>query len=258
MDTFLETIWFSKKRKSLLFLLLQGPKNAEEIEDTLKISWKSLLLPIKELKEVGLILNINDMYSLTNVGKLLTENAKTVSDLIELLDNNIEYWSTRDLENIPDEFLRKIGDLKEVCFIEPELTEMFDLPLDLINCLEKATYVITILSIFHPQYFSIFKDKALEEANLSLIVTKGVLERIETDFLEDFKKLRQTKNTQLFVYQDGFLPPTIILTDHILFLSIFEKKGFYDHKYILSFNPQSFKWAEKLYSHYLFYSKKYM
>lgn len=256
MDTFLETIWFSKKRKSLLFLLLQGPKTAIEIESTLKLSWKSLLLPIKELKEMDLVVHTDDVYLLTNIGKLLAKNAKSVSDLIDLLDNNLDYWETRDLENIPDKFLKQMDHLKILSIIEPGLREMFELSSDITIALEKAINITAILSFFHPSYFSIFKDSTLKKVNLSLIITKGVLNRIETDFKEELNELKQYKNIEIFIYQDEFLPPTLILTDSILILSIFEKTGLYDHKDILSFDPQSFEWAKELYLHYLFSSKK--
>lgn len=256
MDTFLEAIWFSKKRKALLFLLLQGPKTAEEIETALSISWKSMLLPIKELKEMDLLIVDNNKYKLSIIGKLLAKNAKSISDIIDVLDNNIDYWETRNFEVIPNFLLIKIGNLKNYHIIEPDLDGMFEISPNITESLKKSTKMMLVLSFFHPSYFLIFRNLASEGTKISFVLAKGVLDRIKTDFVSDLNNLRQNKNIELFVYQDQLLPPNIILSDSILILSIFNKKNIYDHKDILSFDIQSFKWAEELFLHYISYSKK--
>ena len=107
METLTETIWFSEKRKELMFLLLEGAKTSEEIENIMGVSWRSMMLPVKELKEMDLLLHEDTKYKLSSIGRLVAENAKPVSDIMDIMDKNTDYWASRDLKAIPRRLCRR-------------------------------------------------------------------------------------------------------------------------------------------------------
>lgn len=256
METLSEAIWFSEKRKELMFLLLEGPKTSEEIESKMGVSWRSMMLPVKELKEMDLLLHENSKYGLSSIGRLVTENAKPISDIMNVLDMNTDYWANRNLKMIPQGLSRRLGELGSFSFIEPELKDMFELSAKVVESISRSTSIMSVLSFFHPSYLSIYSEVASKGTELSLVLTESVWKRIEEDFQKEKDQLEEMDNVQVFLYGNGFAPPTIVLTDVFLLLSIFNKEGRYDHRDILSFDESALQWGKDLFTHYLESSMK--
>ncbi len=256
METLSETIWFSEKRKELMFLLLEGPKTSEEIETKMGIAWRSMMLPVKELKEMDLLVHDNGRYMLSSIGRLVTENAKPVSDIIDVLDKNTDYWASRNLKLIPRRLRRRLGELGNFSLIEPELKDMFELPEKYVSSISRSTHILSVLSFFHPSYLSLFSEMASKGVETSLLLTESVWQRIKEDFQEQKDQLENIDNAHVFVYQDGSVPPAIVVSDYFLLLSIFNKEDKYDHRDILSFDAGALQWGKELFLHYVENSMK--
>lgn len=256
METLTETIWFSEKRKELMFLLLEGAKTSEEIENIMGVSWRSMMLPVKELKEMDLLLHENTKYKLSSIGRLVAENAKPVSDIMDILDKNTDYWASRDLKAIPRRLCRRLGELGNFSLIEPELKDMFELPEKYVTSISRSTHIMSVLSFFHPSYLAMFSEMALKGVEISLLLTESVWQRIKEDFQEHKDQLENIGNAHVFVYQHEPAPPAIVATDVFLLLSIFNKEGRYDHRDILSFDASALQWGKELFLHYVENSMK--
>lgn len=256
METFSETIWYSEKRKNLLLLLLEGPKTSEEIGYRMGVSWRSMMLPVKELKEMDLLLQEDDIYMLSTIGRLLIENMKPIADIIEVLDKNIDYWADRNLKVIPKNLCRRLGELGNFSFIEPGLKDMFELPTKVVNSLSGSTYVMSVISFFHPSYLPIYTTISSKGNQVTLVFTESIWERIEKDFKNEIDEFKKYTNVEFFIYSGTFTPPSIIITDVFMLLSIFDKKNKYDHRDILIFDERAFHWGKELFFHYLHSSKK--
>lgn len=250
METLTETIWFSEKRKELMFLLLEGAKTSEEIENKMGVSWRSMMLPVKELKKMDLLLHKDTKYTLSSIGRLVTENAKPVSDIMGILDKNTDYWASRDLKTIPRGLCRKLGELGNFSLIEPELKDMFELPEKYVASISRSTHIMSVLSFFHPSYLSMFIEMASKGIEISILLTESVWERIKEDFQEQRDRLENIDNAHVFIYQHVSTPPAIVVTDVFLLLSIFNKEGRYDHRDILSFDASAMQWGKELFLHY--------
>ena len=48
-----DTIWLSEKRKNLLLLLMEGPRDIEQIKTSLNVTAKAMMPQIKILKKQG-------------------------------------------------------------------------------------------------------------------------------------------------------------------------------------------------------------
>ena len=256
MKTFSEVIWFSKKRRNILLLLLEGPKTLEEIEYEMKVSWRSMILPVKELKEMDLLLQKDDMYSLSIIGRLLIENTKPIAEIIEVLEKNMDYWKDRNLKAIPQNLRTRLGELDNFSFLEPGLANMFELPPKVVDSLYMSTNVMSIISFFHPSYLPIYTDISSKGTKLSLLLTESVWTRLEKDFNNEMDQLKNNDNVDLFIYIGELTPPAIICSDVFLFLSIFNEEDKYDHRDILSFEEKAFNWGKELFYQYIHSSKK--
>jgi len=256
METLSEAIWFSEKRKELMFLLLKGPKTSNDIEEEMGVSWRSMMLPVKELKEMDLLLHEGNKYMLSSIGRLIAENAKPISDIMDTLDSSTDYWANRNLKVIPAGLCKRLGELGNFSLIEPDLKDMFELPTKIVDSISASNHIMSLLSFFHPSYLSIYTKVALKGTRLSLIMTESVWTRIEEDFQQDKEQLEKMDNVQLFLYRNDLTPPTIITTDEFLLLSIFNKEGMYDHRDILSFDETALQWGKDLFTYHLDNSRK--
>ncbi len=251
MDSSLnEIVWFSEKRRKVLLLLLSGPKSPEEMKKEFGVDWRALILPLKELKEEGLVRNPEGSYELSNIGKLIVENVKPIEGILNLFGKDTDYWVKRDLDAIPEYLLQRIGEIEDSIIAEPELNDMFEPPREFTEHLMSSKYVHSVFSIYHPLYPSLYSKLAEKGTELSIILTEAVLERMQEDRQKELKKIQHFENINLFLYKKEVCPPPIVVTDNLFSASFFNDQGMYDHRDIVSFSQSSLKWGEELFKYY--------
>lgn len=64
----LNLILFSGRRKDLLLLLKEKPRDIDSIKELLKVDASSVQPHIKKMKDSGLIIERNKIYSLSEIG----------------------------------------------------------------------------------------------------------------------------------------------------------------------------------------------
>jgi predicted transcriptional regulator len=245
-----ETVWYSEKRRKILLLLLDGQKNPEEMKTAFDVEWRSLILPLKELKEEELVCNPEGVYELSDIGKLITENAKPINGILNLFGKDTEYWVKRELDTIPEYLLNRIGEIEDCVIAEPELNDMFELPDDFISVVRNSKYIHSVFSIYHPFYPPLYTELAENGTEISIVLTESVFERMKEDRKEELIKMQESENINLFLYKKEMIPPSIIITDNLFSASFFNVNGLYDHRDIMSFSQSSLKWGEELFRYY--------
>ncbi|MDY0386780.1 MAG: winged helix-turn-helix domain-containing protein [Methanolobus sp.] len=245
-----EIVWFSEKRRKILLLLLSGPKSPEEMKKEFGVDWRSLILPLKELKEEGLVNNPERFYELSSIGKLIVENVKPIEGVLNLFEKDADYWVKRDLNAIPEYLLERIGEIEDSIITEPELNDMFEPPKEFIDHLMNSKHVHSIFSIYHPLYPSLYSKLAEKGTEISIVLTEAVLERMREDRQEELKKIQSIENINLLLYKKELCPPPIVVTDNLFSASFFNNQGMYDHRDIMSFSQSSLKWGKELFKYY--------
>ncbi|MDK2947153.1 Predicted transcriptional regulator, contains HTH domain [Methanolobus vulcani] len=245
-----ETIWFSEKRRKILLLLLDGPKKPEEMKKAFGVAWRSLILPLKELKEAELVCNPGETYELSYIGKLIAETVKPINSILKLFEKDIDYWAKRDLDVIPNYLLDRIGEIEDYIIAEPDLNDMFEPPEQFTERLLHSKYVHSVFSIYHPLYPPLYSELSEKGAEVSIILTQSVMQRMLEDKHEELDKMKVSKNTKLFLYEEDLCPPSIVIADNLFSASFFNISGIYDHRDIMAFSQSSLKWGEEMYEHY--------
>lgn len=245
-----ETIWFSEKRRKILLLLLDGPKKPEEMKKAFGVTWRSLILPLKELKEAELVCNPEGRYELSYIGKLIAETVKPVNGILNLFEKNTDYWVKRDLNAIPEYLLGRIGEIEDCIIAEPELNDMFEPPAEFTEGLLQSEYVHSVFSIYHPLYPPLYSELAEKGTEVSIVLTQSVMQRMLEDRHKELQKMRELQNTKLFLYKKDLCPPSIVVTDNLISVSFFNINGGYEHRDIMSFSLNSLKWGEEMFRYY--------
>lgn len=249
---------FSDKRKNLLLLLAEGPRNIDKILDLLQESRISLLPSLKKLKEEGLIVQKGDVYSLSIIGNILITKARPLLDAASTLEENDSFWNHRKLDSIPFHLLRRIGELKGIQLVEPGLTHGFDLFPEMINHFTGSSKVMLLFSYFHPQIPSFSLEFTKKDVKVQLILSRDSFDRFSGDFHDTGEEILATKNATIFVHAGNPLeiPSLIAISETAILLGFFNKKGKFEGQYLLSFEPRALAWGRELFEYYIERSEK--
>ncbi len=245
-----DTIWLSEKRKNLLLLLVEGPRDIEQIKTSLNVTSKAMMPQIKILKKQGLVLQKGDIYILSEIGKLVVGNMLPLLNTLEVIEENKEYWASRKTSVIPGELFMRLGEMGECRVIEPDLNHLFDLPREFTENLLKSRYIMSSLTYHHPLYPSLYSNLAKDGAEMELLLTREVFKRLEDDFASELEALLNSKNTTVRICDESLQPPTIAVTEKFMYLCLFNKQGKYDHRVVMSFDLSALRWGRELFMHY--------
>ncbi|AKB53957.1 Transcriptional regulator, ArsR family [Methanosarcina barkeri 227] len=245
-----DTIWLSEKRKNLLLLLMEGPRNIEQIKTSLNVTSKAMMPQIKILKKQGLVLQKENTYMLSEIGKLVVGNMLPLLNTLEVLEENKEYWTSRDTSVIPQEQFMRLGELGECMVIEPDLNHLFDLPREFTENLIKSRCIMSSLSYYHPLYSSLYSRLAKSGAEMEIVLTKAVLERLKNDCRDELETLLDSESTVVKICEENLNLPTIAVTEKFMYICLFNKQGKYDHRKVMSFDASALRWGRELFMHY--------
>jgi predicted transcriptional regulator len=247
----LELIFLSEKRKDLLLFLREGPKNIEEIKKYLNTSAVAILPQLKKLKDNSLVSRTEDVYILTPLGIAVAGRMQAMVSLLNVFGNCYEFWINHSIECIPASLRNRIGDLENCTFSEPpDRTHLFEPHREFVENLSVSRRINGTASIFHPLYPSLFLAFAKKGANISILVTRPVYERIKEEYRTELREFLNFENASFYLC-DEKIEFSHVVTDRFLSLSLPFSDGTFDHKQdILCFDSVAIKWGEDLFAYY--------
>lgn len=144
----------------------------------------------------------------------------------------------------------RLGELGECMVIEPDLNHLFDLPREFTENLIKSRYIMSSLSYYHPLYSSLYSRLAKSGAEMEIVLTRAVFERLKNDCKDELETLLNSENTVVKVYEEKLQLPTIAVTERFMYLCLFNKQGKYDHRKVMSFDVGALHWGKELFIHF--------
>jgi predicted transcriptional regulator len=251
----LELIFLSDKRKQLLLFLKDGPKNIDEIKKALEVTSTAILPQIKKLKEKSLVVQEDKNYTLSLIGKVLVEKMQPLVSVIDVFEDNFDYWAERDLQGIPPFFRRRLGELKKCKLIQPDLDRMFELDPEIVENLSKSNYILECIAYFDPLLISIYQELTRNGIKLSFLMSGPVFEHYSKDYLEDFQNMLAFENVKFFLYSGELKIANLIVTDRFVMISLFPKsQKHFDRESLISYEPSALKFGNELFDELLKHS----
>ncbi|AKB74932.1 Transcriptional regulator, ArsR family [Methanosarcina lacustris Z-7289] len=250
-DSLIDLIFLSDKRKKVLLLLLEGPKDINTIKKILKASATSVQPQVKILREKHLIVQDKDLYRLSEMGKIIVEKMKPLLETLSVLEENVDYWVDRDISKIPPFLLSRVSELGHCIIIEPRIEHMFEMIPEFVKNAEEAKKFEAVISYFHPLFPSFFLGLAEKGTSVSLILPESILKRwVDNDYREQTRQFLQIGNTKLLVCKDCEMTPNIVAADNFMGIALFPKEAAFGRKYLISFEPGALAWGKELYEYY--------
>ena len=133
--------------------------------------------------------------------------------------------------------------------LEPDLNRLFEVPEDFRNNLLESRHVKIFLSYFNPLHIEIYRELVTKGAEICLVLTQSVFNRIKKDYYEDLKFLMESKSTEIYLCDRNITLKNVV-TERFCSLVLFDKKGKYDHQRLMSYDESALKWCDELFQYY--------
>lgn len=248
----LELIFLSDKRKQLLLFLRDGPKNMDEIKEALDVTSTAILPQIKKLKEKSLVVQEDKNYKLSLIGKVLVEKMQPLVNIVDVFEDNFDYWAERDLQGIPHDFRKRLGELRKCKLIQPDLDRMFELDPEIVENLSKSNHILECLAYFDPSLISICQELAKGGVELSFLMSEPVFQRYSKDYLEEFQSMLAAKNIKFFLYSGELRIANLTVTDRFVMISLFPKnQKHFDRESLICYDLSALKFGNELFEELL-------
>lgn len=255
-SSLIDLVFRSDKRKNLLMLLDSGSKNIDDIREELDVTATSILPQIKKLIDNDLIVQEDRMYKLTVLGEFIIKKVKPLINALDVVEKNNSYWTGHDLNAIPRHLLERISELGDCMLIEPDLNHIYEPSQKIIDSMADAKKVATFASYFNPAYLPLYVELGRKDAELSLNFTQSVWGHLSHEHSPMINELIDMDNVSLYVSKEGIKLSEITVTDEIMLLGLFDKKGKFDQQFIMSFKPSALKWGQELFDYFRRLSKQ--
>ena len=250
-NSLIDVLFLSEKRKNLLLLLHEAPKNIEEIKSVLNVRSSPIMTQIKILMKHDLVIENNRIYKLSSIGEILVPKMKTTLETFYVIDKNHEYWVNQDMTSIPPAYLDRIGCLGDYIEVNPDRNHIFEYPRELVNYLSESEKVMITSSFFLPIIPSLCIELAAKGTEISLVITEYVYDRLCNDYKKELEHFLNLKYTKLYVCNNNNMKiASCIATEKFMAISLFCNSGVYYNHNLVSFEDSAKKWGRELFEHY--------
>lgn len=248
----IDIVFASERRKNVLLLLQEGPKETETLLRAMDTTRPALLPQIKILEESHLVKkDDNDICKLTTIGNLLVEEVRSLLETFVVLDEDISYWGTRNLDFIPPSMFYRIKELGSGKIWSPEVTDIYELNKDIIETTSISKSVISITSFLHPQFFHLFENLTEREIEVKMILTNDLFEKLKSEKYDQFKEVLEHDKTDFWLYPHDTALISFIQNEYANLFMILNRTGTFDHKQIIFSNQGALSWGSDLFRNYL-------
>lgn len=246
----LDILFASDKRKSVLLLLQDGPKEMGALLKLLHTTRQALLPQMRILENSYLIAQEEDTYNLTTIGKLLVDEFSPLLDTIRLLDSDIEYWGSRNLGFIPPYLLTRVRELNPCTVITPRLPEMYEVNRKFHQKSMASRSLLVVTTVFHPGFQSMYQELLSSGVDISMVISNELFQKIMVDDINQFRSLVQMDGMHVSLCKSPVPLMYFAQNEHCNLLSLLRDNRETDNKLALCEGPAALGWGKELFNHY--------
>jgi predicted transcriptional regulator len=249
-------VFRSELKLNLLLSLKEGGKELSDLRDELGSSGSTIIHALQDLEELNLTRKTEKTYELTSMGEIFSIFLKDASSMMTVLEDFQDFWLRHEVETIPLELLKRIGELDGSYLVQDTRTDLAKVHITFQEILLTSRKVKGASPIFHPDYISVFQNLLNIGAKVQLVLTHDVLDRMLS--LVDPRELSEyIVDDMLSIFLLDDLRVALTVTENSFSLGLFSVDGTYDYGMDLISNTESaIKWGEQLFDELLSRSER--
>lgn len=250
MNSLIETVFLSEKRKAVLILLFEkGPLPIETIKSELDETSVSILPQIKVLIDNNLIIQNGGIYQLTHLGETVAEKVSPFIKNLQVLSVNPKFWSEHDTSEIPENLFNRIQEIGDFEIIEIDLRTIYYEPNQIIwQHIKNAESIKTFITYYAPEYVMVYYDRLMAGAPVS-ITTSDYIVNMAKDYKTEINNLLQLDRAELNVCSADVKIAEVTVTDKILLMVLYSTAGNLDYDFLAAESPSAVQWGNELYDY---------
>lgn len=248
----LDVVFASEKRKKVLLLLQNGPREIDFLLNSLDETRTALLPQLKILTDNFLVDHQKDYYDLTSIGKMVVDEMVPLLDTVEFFDSDIDYLGTHNLDFIPAYLLSRITELGEPTVLDTLPVDQYDIQSIYHEKTTETEFVYAVGTFLYPNYYTAFSDLISNNITINLIVSKGLLDKIRTHYRADFTDYLPSDLVNIYVYKKEMDFLYFTFDEYYLLMRLLKFNGDIDNKSVyFSTSSKALEWAKELFEYYL-------
>jgi predicted transcriptional regulator len=247
-----QSLYRSRLQMLILLSLHDGDKTLSQLRDITGSTSQALIPKIRVLESLKFIESKNYLYSLTPIGRIVTDKIRDFVLTIGAISRHQEFWASHDLSGIPEEFLMKIRDLIRAESMYDSTTDIHRVYEHYVRILKESEYVLGISSVMSPGLAQLLAERVIEGVSVDLIVNPDVIAQLKQDpYAAQIRNLSQYKNFKVWCTREP-LKVGLTVTDKYLSLGLYKEDGkLYDSSMdLFSSDPEAVQWAHDLFRYY--------
>ena len=250
MNSFIETVFFSEKRKSVLVLLFEkGPLTIEMIRSELNETSVSILPQIKILIDQKLIIQNSGVYQLTKLGEIIVEKTGPFIKNLQAFERNTAFWNEHDISEIPEKLIKKIFDLGDFEVIKMDLHSVNYKPSPFIKeNIQNAASIKTFISFYAPEYVPVYYEYLMKNTPMTVITNANIIKKAD-DYKSEINQFLKRENIELHVFPEEIRIAGVTITDKVLILVLYSIAGNRDYSFLISKTPSAIQWGSELFEY---------
>lgn len=248
----LSVVFASEKRKNVLQLLQDGPKEMEYILKSLHDTRQALLPQMKILENHCLVNHYDDIYELTCMGKITTNKVNHVLRIFDVFEADSDYWGNHKFDFLPVNLLENIGEVGKHNVVNGSVDIMYTVDSEYVELTSKSKSCHTILSFIHPNAIPFFVDMVGKNVNVYVIFLQDVFNKVKSEYCSELRELINSDSAYLYLYQKemtSFLGVT--WNDYYTYMMLYRNDGSTDFNYVLCSIPNASDWNKEIFDFYL-------
>ena len=250
MNSFIETVFFSEKRKSVLILLFEkGPLTIEMIRSKLNETSVSILPQIKILIDQKLIVQNDGVYRLTKLGEIIVEKTGPFIKNLQIFEKNTAFWNDHDVSEIPEKLIKKISDVGDFEVAKMDLHSVNYKPSPIINeNIQNAKSIKTFISFYAPEYVPVYYECLMKNTPMTVITNANIIKKAD-DYKSEINQFLKRENVELYVFPEEIRIAGVTITDNVLILVLYSIAGNRDYSFLISKTPSAIQWGSELFEY---------
>lgn len=240
----------SEKRTDLLLFLKEKPRTIEEINSELNTSSVTILPQLKRLKESGLVIQEDKVYSLSLLGKILVRRIESLVKAFNLLEDNYDYWSGVKPGGAPLVFFKLMEELMELVPDQPESEDTSPENQEMIEAFCNSKQIFLIVSQCNQYYPGVCAENAKKGRKVSIIFTQSVFEKFTEEFKEELDTLSLLENFNTYILNKDLTPPSLAVTDSMVFACFSGAGDENESNTMVIFGDKAVNWGQETFEYF--------